>query len=124
MTQYNTLNEKLSNLQLNKLNSGIKNNTKVTLKISSNVVGDSNDENNFPHKLLLTKTQNSKLSKAFANGSSANTNLSKTQLHKIGQSGWFLVRILGPLLKIGLFLVENILKPLAKRVLTQLSLTA
>ena len=87
MTQYNTLNEKLSNLQLNKLNSGIKNNTKVTLKISSNVVGDSNDENNFPHKLLLTKTQNSKLSKAFANGSSANTNLSKTQLHKIGQSG-------------------------------------
>ena len=124
MTQYNTLNEKLSNLQLNKLNSGIKNNTKVTLKISSNVVGDSNDENNFPRKLLLTKTQNSKLSKAFANGSSANTNLSKTQLHKIGQSGWFLVRILGPLLKIGLFLVENILKPLAKSVLTQLSLTA
>ena len=124
MTQYNTLNEKLSNLQLNKLNSGIKNNTKVTLKISSNVVGDSNDENNFPHKLLLTKTQNSKLSKAFANGSSANTNLSKTQLHKIGQSGWFLVRILGPLLKIGLLLVENILKPLAKSVLTQLSLTA
>ena len=124
MTQYNTLNEKLSNLQLNKSNSGIKNNTKVTLKISSNVVGDSNDENNFPHKLLLTKTQNSKLSKAFANGSSANTNLSKTQLHKIGQSGWFLVRILGPLLKIGLFLVENILKPLAKSVLTQLSLTA
>ena len=124
MTQYNTLNEKLSNLQLNKLNSGIKNNTKVTLKISSNVVGDSNDENNFPHKLLLTKTQNSKLSKAFANGSSANTNLSKTQLHKIGQSGWFLVRILGPLLKIGLFLGENILKPLAKSVLTKLSLTA
>ena len=103
MTQYNTLNEKLSNLQLNKLNSGIKNNVKVTLKTSSNVVGDSNDENNFPHKLLLTKTQNSKLRKAFGNGSSANTNLSKTQLHKIVQSGSFLVRILGPLLKIGLF---------------------
>ena len=53
MTQYNTLNIKLCNSQLNKLKSGIKNRTKVTLKISSNVVGDSNDENNFPHKLLL-----------------------------------------------------------------------
>ena len=51
MTQYNNLNVKLSNSQLNKLKSGIKNNTEVTLKISSNVVGGSNDENNFPHKL-------------------------------------------------------------------------
>ena len=49
MTQYNTLNVKLSNSQLNKLKSGIKNNAEVTLKISSNVIGDSNDENNFPH---------------------------------------------------------------------------
>ena len=57
MTQYNTLNVKLSNSQLNKLKSGIKDNTEVTLKISSNVVGDSNNENNFPHKLLLTNTQ-------------------------------------------------------------------
>ena len=57
MTQYNTLNVKLSNLELSKLKSGIKNNTEVTLKISSNVIGGSNDENNFPHKLLLTNTQ-------------------------------------------------------------------
>ena len=57
MTHYNTLNVKLSNLQLNKLKSGITNNTEVTLKISSNVIGDSNDENNFLHKLLLTKFQ-------------------------------------------------------------------
>ena len=56
MTQYNTLNVKLSNSQLIKLKSGIKNSTEVTLKISSNVVGDSNDKNNFPHKLLLTNT--------------------------------------------------------------------
>ena len=56
MTQYNSLNVKLSNSQLNKLKSGIKNNTEVTLKISSNVVGDSNDENNFSHRLLLTNT--------------------------------------------------------------------
>ena len=47
MTQYNTLNVKLSNSQLNKLKSGIKNGTEVILKISSNVVGHSNDENNF-----------------------------------------------------------------------------
>ena len=57
MTQYNTLNVKLSNSRLNKLKCGIKNNTEVTLKISSNVIGSSNDENNFPHKLLLTNTQ-------------------------------------------------------------------
>ena len=52
MTQYNVLNVKVSNSQLNRLRSGIKNGTEVTLKLSSNVVGDSNDENNFPQKLL------------------------------------------------------------------------
>ena len=72
MTQYNTLNLKLSNLQLNKLKSAIKNRIEVTLNLSSNVVGDSNDEANFQHKLLLTDTQVSNICKAFANGSSAN----------------------------------------------------
>ena len=72
MSQYNTLNVKLSNSQLNKLKLGIKNGTEVTLKLSSNVVGDSSDENNFVHKLLLTSRQFSKLRKAFANNSSAN----------------------------------------------------
>ena len=57
MTQYNTLNAKLSNYQINKLKSGITNNIEVALKILSNVIGDSNDENNVPHKLLLTNTQ-------------------------------------------------------------------
>ena len=84
MTQDNTLNVKLSNAQFNKLKSGIKNGTKVTLKPSSNVLRDSNDENNFLHKLLLTNTQVSRLRKAFANGLSANTKLTKTQLHKRG----------------------------------------
>ena len=56
MTQYNTLNVKLFNLQLNKLKSGIKNGIAVTLKFSPNVNGDSNDENNFPHKFLLIHT--------------------------------------------------------------------
>ena len=81
MTQYNTLNVKCSNSQVNRLKSGIKNGTEVTLKILSNVVGDSNDENNFLHKLLLTNTQVSKLSKAFPNNSSGNIKLSKTQFH-------------------------------------------
>ena len=83
MTRYNTLNVKLSNSQLNKLKSGIKNGTEVTLKLSSNVFGDSNDENNLPHKILLTSTQVSRLRKAFTNGSSVNIKLSKTQLYKI-----------------------------------------
>ena len=75
MTQYNNLNIKLSNSQRNKLKSGIKDGTEVTLKILSNIAGDSNDENNFPHKLLLTNTEVSKPRKAFANGSSANIKL-------------------------------------------------
>ena len=85
MFQYTSLNVKLSNLLLNKLKLERKNGTEVALKISSNGVGDSNSENNFPHKLLLTDTKVSKLRKAFANGSSANIKLSKTQLHKIEQ---------------------------------------
>ena len=123
MTQYNTLNVKLSNSELNKLKSGIKNGTKETLKISSNVVGDYNDENNFPHKLLLTNTEVSKLRKTFANNSSVNIKLSKTQLHKIGQSGGFLGRFIEPLLKIELPLVINVLKTLAENVLIPLTLT-
>ena len=75
MTQYNILSVKLSNSQLNKLKSGIKNGSKVTFKLSSNVAGDSNDENNFPHKLLLTNTQVSSFRKAFINNSSANIKL-------------------------------------------------
>ena len=75
MTQYNTLNLKLSNLQLNKLKYGIKNVIEVTLKLSSNAVGESNDENNFPYKLLSTNTQVSRLREAFANGSPANIKL-------------------------------------------------
>ena len=94
------------------------------MNISSNVVGDSNDENNFPHKLLLTNIQVSKLRKAFSNNSSANIKSSKTQLHKIGQSGGFLGRLLGPLLKTGLPLMKNVLKPFAKSVLIPLRLTA
>ena len=59
------------------------------MKLSSNVLDDSNDEKNFSHKLLLPHTQVSKLRRAFADGSSANIKSSKTQLHQTGQSGGF-----------------------------------
>ena len=118
MAQYNTLNIKLSNSQLNKVKSGIKNSTELSLKISSGVVGDSNDENNFMHKLLLTNTQVSEILIDFANGSSANTKLWKNQLHNLGQLGGFLGRLLGPLLKTGLPYMKNVSKSLAKGVLT------
>ena len=71
------------------MKSARKNITEITLNLSSNIVGDSNDESNFPHKLLLTNTQVSKLCKSIANNSSANIKLSKTQLHKIVQLGGF-----------------------------------
>ena len=63
MTQYNSLNVKLPNLQLNKLKSAIKIETEVVLRLSSNVVGD--NETNFPDKLLLTNRQVTNLRKAF-----------------------------------------------------------
>ena len=83
------------------------------MKLSSNVAGNSSDENNFLHKLLLINSQVSKLGKVSANNSSANIKLSKIQLHKIGQSGGFLGRLLGPLLKTWLPLMKNVFKPLA-----------
>ena len=90
----------MSNSQLNKLKFGIKNGTEVTLKLSKNVVGDSNDENNFPQKLLLTNTQVLRLRKAFANDLSANIKFSNTQLHKRETSGGFSVTLLERLLKL------------------------
>ena len=78
LAQYNTLNIKLPNSKLNKLKLGIKIGNEVTLKLSSNVVGDSIRKSNFLHKLLLTNTQVSRLCQAFPNNSSANIKLSKT----------------------------------------------
>ena len=77
MTQYNSLNVKLSNSQLNKLKSAIKNGTDVILRLSSNMIGSSDDETKFPHELLLTNRQVANLRKAFANHTSTNIKLSK-----------------------------------------------
>ena len=81
------MNVTLSDSQLNKLKSGIKNGTEVTLNLSSNVVGNTTNETDFPHKLLLTNTQISRLRKGIADDSSSNIKFSKTQLSKMGQSG-------------------------------------
>ena len=99
ITQYNSINVKLSISQLNKFRSAIKNENEVVLRLSSNMIGD--NETNFPHKLLLTNRQVSNLRIAFANHLSANIKLSKTQLSKMIQPGGFLGSLLGPLLKTG-----------------------
>ena len=116
MTQYNSLNVKLSNSQLNKLKSAIKNETDVVLRISSGMVGNSNDNANFPHKLLLTDRQIANIGKAFANNLSRDVKFSKTQLLKISQSGGFLGNLLhklaGPLMKVAMPLAKNVLAPL------------
>ena len=124
MTQYNSLNVKLSNSQLSKLKSAIKNENDVVFRLSSNMVGNSNDNTNFPHELLLTNRQVENIRKAFANHSSTDIKLSKTQLSKMIQSGGFLGRLLRPLLKTELPLMKSVTKPLAKSVLLPLGLTA
>ena len=124
MTQCNSLNVKLSNSQLNKLKSSIKNETDVVLRISSNMVGNSNDNTNFPNELLLNNRQVANISKAFAKNTSIDIKLSKTQLSKMIQSGGFLGKLLGPLVKTGLPLTKSVIKSLAKSVLILLGLTA
>ena len=106
MTQYNSLNVKLSNSQLNKLKSSIKNETDVVLRISLSMVGNSNDNTNFPHELLLTNRQVANIRKAFAKNTSID------------------IKLLGPLLKTELPLIRNVIKPLAESVLIPLGLTA
>ena len=124
MTQYNSLNVKLSNSQLNKVKSAIKNETDVVLRLSSDMIANSDNETNFPHKLLLTNRQAANLCKAFANHTSTDIKLSKTQLSNMIQLGGFLGRLLGPLLKTGLPLIKSVIPPLTKSVLFQLGLTA
>ena len=89
MTQYNSLNVKLSNSQLNKFKSAIKNETEVVLRLSSNMIGD--NETDFPYQLLLTSRQVANIRKTFANHLSTDIKLSKTQLSKMIQSGDFFV---------------------------------
>ena len=124
MTQYNSLNVKLSNSQLSKLKLAIKNETDVVLRLSSNMIGNSDDNTNFPHELLLTNRQVANLRKAFAKNTSTDLTLAKTQLSKMIQSGGFLGSLLDPLLRNGLRLMKSVIKQLAKSVLVPLGITA
>ena len=80
--------------------------------------------NNLPHELCFTTRQKTKIRNAFNNNMSTDIKFSKAQINKIIHSGWFLGKLLGPLLKTGLPLIKNVIKPLAKSFLIPLGLTA
>ena len=73
------------------------------------MIANSDDETNFPHKILLTNRQITNLCKAFVNNSSTDIKLSKTQLYKTVKLEGFLGRLLGPLLKTRVTLIKNAL---------------
>ena len=108
MVEYNTVNAKLSNSQLNKLRSTVKSNEGTTLRMNARIFKG----NNLPHELLLTTRQTTKLRNAIENNMSTDIKLSKAQISKIIQSGGFLGKLLGPLLKTGFPLLKSVIKPL------------
>ena len=96
MVEYNKVNVKLSDTQLKKLKTAAKNKTGTTLKINLKMFNG----NNFPHELLLTARQKTKLRNAFKYNISTDLKLSRAQISKIIQSGGFLGRLIDPLLKL------------------------
>ena len=120
MVEYTKLNVRLSDSQLKKPKDAVSNNAGTTLRISLKMFNG----NNLPHELLLTTRQKTKIRNAFNNNTSTDIKFSKAQINKIIQSGGFLGKLLGPLLKTGLPLIKNVIKPLAKSVLIPLGLTA
>ena len=120
MVEYNKLNVKLSDTQLKKLKTAVKNKRITALRISLKMF----NRNYLPHDLLLTTRQKTKLRNSFNNHMSIDLKLSKAQISKIVQSGGFLGRLLGQLLKTGLTLIKNVIQPLVKSVLILLGLTA
>ena len=120
MVEYSKVNVKLSNTQLKKLKTAVKDKTGTTLRVSLKMFAG----NDLPHELLLTTIQKTKLRNAYNNNMSTDLKLSRAQISKIIQSEEFLGRLLGPLLKTGLPLTKNVIKPLDKSVLIPLRLTA
>ena len=120
MVEYNTVNAELSNSQLNKLKSAVKNRQGTILRMNARTL----TANNLPHELLLTTRQTTKLRNAIENNMSTDIKLSKAQISKITQSGGFLGKRLVPLIKTGLPLIKIVIKPLSKSVLIQVGLTA
>ena len=121
MVEYTKFNVKISNTQIKKLNDAVKNNTGTTLRISFKMFNG----NDLPHELLLTtRLRLTKIRNAFNNNMPTDIKLFKAQINKIIQSGGFLGKLLGPLLKTGLPLIKNLIKSLTKSVLIPLGLTA
>ena len=120
MVEYNTVNVKLSNSQLNKLKSAVKYGQEKISRMNARMLSS----NNLPHELLLTTRQTARLRNAIQNNMSTNVKLSKAQISKILQFGGFLGKLLGPLLKNALQLIRNVIKPLPKSFLIPLGLTA
>ena len=109
----------MSNSQLKKLKSAIKNGTDANLRLSSNMIDNSDDEANFSQKLSITNRHVANLRKAFANYASTDIKFSKAQLTKIQKGG--LLRFLVPSLKSGLPLLKSVIKPLGMPGLTAAS---
>ena len=107
MAEYNTVNVKLSNSQLNKLKSAVKSKQGTTLTMNARMFNG----NNLPNELLLATRQTTKLRNAIINNLETNIKLSKAQISKIIQSGGFLDKIIGPLLKSRLPLLKSVIKP-------------
>ena len=112
MVEYSKVNVKLSDTQLKKLKTAVKNKTGTTLRMSLKML----DGNDLPHELLLTTKQKTKIRNAFNNNMSTDLKLSKAHISKIIQSGRFLGSLLskltGPLLKVVIPLAKNVLAPL------------
>ena len=120
MVEYRKVNVKLSDTQLTKLKTVVENKTGTTIRMNLKMFNG----NDLPHELLLTTRQKTKLRNAFNNNMSTDLKLSRAQISKIIQFGGFLSRLFGPLLKTGLPLIKNVIKPLAKYDLIPLGLHA
>ena len=113
MVEYNKVNVKLTDTQLKKLKTAVKNKTGTNLRMSLRMFY----HDNLPHELLLITRQKTKLRNAFENNTSTDIKLSKAQIRKIIQLGGFLGSLLsklaGPLMKVAVPLTKYILAPLA-----------
>ena len=117
MVEYNTVNAKLSNSQLKKLKIAVKNKQGTTLRTNARMFNG----NNLPHELFLTQRQITKLRNNIEHNLQTDIKLSKAQISKIIQSGGFLGKLFGPLLKTGLPLLKSVIKPLGLLALTDAS---
>ena len=112
MVEYGKINVKLSDTQLKKLKTAVKDKPGTTLRMSLKIF----DGNDLPHQLLLTTRQRTKLRNAFNNNISTDLKLSRALISKIIQSGGFLGSLLnklaGPLMKVAISLAKTVLAPL------------